>query len=264
MATPLPHQLDRTVTIQAERETVFRFLTDTARWASWWGAGSAIDARPGGALRIRYPDGTEAAGTVVEVRPPERIVFTYGYASGQPIAPGASTVTISLESDRGATRLHLTHAFANAATRDDHVQGWRYQLALFSNVVADAVHTAAGDLVDAWFDAWADPDLERRRATLDRIAAPDIAFRDRYGNTDGIADLMPHISAAQRFMPGIRMQRHGEIRHCQGTVLAEWIACGPDGLDRARGTNVFALGVDGRIRSVTGFMAPAATRGGHS
>lgn len=149
MPPPLPFQLDRTITIHAERETVFRFLTDTVHWASWWGAGSTIDARPGGDLRIRYPDGTEASGTVVDVQPPERIVFTYGYASGRPIAPGASTVTISLQPDRGGTRLHLTHAVADAATRDDHVQGWRYQLALFSNVVADAVNATASDVVDA-------------------------------------------------------------------------------------------------------------------
>lgn len=257
MPPPLPFQLDRTITIHAERETVFRFLTDTVHWASWWGAGSTIDARPGGDLRIRYPDGTEASGTVVDVQPPERIVFTYGYASGRPIAPGASTVTISLQPDRGGTRLHLTHALADAATRDDHVQGWRYQLALFSNVVADAVNATASDVVDAWFEAWAEPDLERRQATLDRIATSDVCFRDRFGNTDGIADLMPHISAALRFMPGIRMQRLGDVRHCQGTVLAEWVARGPDGHDRARGTNVFALTPDGRIQSVTGFMAPA-------
>ena len=90
-----------------------------------------------------------------------------------------------------------------------------------------------------------------------RLATPEIRFRDRFSNIDGLADLVPHVGAFQRFMPGIRMTRHGDVRHCQGTVLAEWIARGPDGQDRARGTNVFSLGADRRIRSVTGFMAPA-------
>ena len=80
----LPHRLDRSVFIGATPDTVFRFLTDTPRWAAWWGPGSTIDARPGGAVLIRYPGGTEASGEVVEVKPPERIVFTYGYASGKP------------------------------------------------------------------------------------------------------------------------------------------------------------------------------------
>jgi len=190
--------------------------------------------------------------------PPERIVFTYGYASGKPIPPDASVVTISLEPDHAGTRLSLTHAFADAAARDEHVQGWRYQLALFSNVVTDAINAGAADVVDAWFDAWAQPDAAARHETLERIAVPDVRFRDRYGNTDGIRDLLPHIAAAQRFMPGIRMSREGAVRHCQGTVLVEWVARGSDNQDRARGTNVFTLGPDGRIQSVTGFMTAAA------
>jgi hypothetical protein len=56
------------------------------------------------------------------------------------------------------------------------------------------------------------------------------------------------------------MQRTGNVRHCQGTVLAEWTAHSSDGQERARGTNVFVLGPDGRIRSVTGFMAPSAVQ----
>jgi uncharacterized protein YndB with AHSA1/START domain len=43
----LPYELKRVLVIQASRETVFRFFTDEARWAAWWGAGSTIDPRPG-------------------------------------------------------------------------------------------------------------------------------------------------------------------------------------------------------------------------
>src|SRR3954462_5276955 len=92
----LPHRLDRSLTIQAPRETVFRFFTDSARWAAWWGAGSTIDARPGGQVRILHPGGAEVIGEILTVEPPDRLVFTYGYASGNPIPPGASTVTIEL------------------------------------------------------------------------------------------------------------------------------------------------------------------------
>ena len=97
----LPYRLDRTVTITASRETVFRFFTDSARWASWWGAGSTIEARPGGPVYIRHPNGVETLGEVVEVQSPERIVFTYGFASGKPIPPGSSRVTIRLEEEEG-------------------------------------------------------------------------------------------------------------------------------------------------------------------
>src|SRR5262245_44720950 len=101
---PLPHRLDRTVVIEAPPDIVFRFFTDAGRWAAWWGAGSTIDAQPGGRLLIRYPDGTEVIGEVLEVANPERIVFTYGYASGQMIPPGGSLVTIRLAPDPRGTR----------------------------------------------------------------------------------------------------------------------------------------------------------------
>ncbi len=103
----LPHLLERTLVIEATRATVFRFFTDTDRWAAWWGAGSAIDPRPGGRVLIRYANGIEAQGEVVEIAEPERIVFTYGYESGKPIPPGSSRVTIRLEAVESGTRLHL-------------------------------------------------------------------------------------------------------------------------------------------------------------
>jgi len=250
----LPHRLDRTVVIGAAPETVFRFFTDTPRWAAWWGAGSTIDATPGGRLLIRYPGGVEASGTVVEVRPPQRIVFTYGYESGKPIPPDSSRVTIVLEPTGDATRVRLTHEFAEADVRDQHVQGWRYQLSLFGNVVADEVHAAAPAAIDAWFEAWADADAGRREQTLSKVAEATIRFRDRFSNIDGLAELVAHITGAQRFMPGFRMTRSGDVRQCQGTAVADWVAVGPDGNERARGLNVFVFNPRGQIESVTGFM----------
>src|SRR5438034_1278220 len=59
-----------------------------------------------------------------------------------------------------------------------------------------------------------------------------------------------------RLTPGIRMQRKGMVRHCQGVVLADWMAVGSDGKERMTGTNVFVFRADGRIDSVTGFTDP--------
>jgi uncharacterized protein YndB with AHSA1/START domain len=252
----LAYRLERSVVIHAPRENVFRFLTDTPRWATWWGAGSRIDARPGGSMLIRFPEGTEVSGEVLEVKPPERMVFTYGFAKGEPIPAGSSRVTIRLEPHDRGTHLHLTHEFADESVRDQHVQGWRYQLALFSNVVADELHADAASIVDTWFDVWAQPDERARETALREVADGDLRFQDRYGNTDGLDDLLPHITAAQFHMPGLRMRRVGNVRHCQGTALVDWIATGGDGQERARGTNVFVLGAAGKIRSVTGFWAP--------
>ena len=252
----LPYRLDRTVVIRAARETVFRFFTDNARWASWWGAGSTIDPRPGGAVHIRFPNAIEVSGEVVEVLVPEHIAFTYGYASGTPIPVGGSRVTIDLEAYAGGTRLRLAHEFADTAMRDHHVQGWRYQLAVFGNVVADEIHRDAAGIVERWFGAWALSNEEERMQALERIAASAVQFRDRFSLTDGIADLSAHIAATHRFMPGLRMELRGVVSQCQGTVLAPWVAVAADGQERMSGTNVFVLGSDGRIESVTGLLNP--------
>jgi uncharacterized protein YndB with AHSA1/START domain len=251
----LPHELKRVLVIQASRETVFRFFTDEARWAAWWGAGSTIDARPGGRVVIRYPNAVEAWGEVIDVTPPERITFTYGYASGTPIPVGGSRVTIRLDAEGTRTRLHLTHQFADAAVRDEHIQGWRYQLSLFANAVANEVYAQADRQVDAWFEAWSEPDSATREGTLARIASRDVGFRDRFSAIEGLDDLSVHLAAAHRFMPGIRLRRAGDVRQCQGLVLADWVAHASDGQERSRGTNVFVFSSTGLIESVTGFWS---------
>lgn len=245
--------LERTVLIKATPETVFRFFTDSARWAAWWGAGSTIEPVVGGKVYIRHPNGIETLGEVLEIHEPDRIVFTYGYANGNPIPPGSSRVTIRLDADPAGTRLHLVHEFAEPAVRDAHIQGWRFQLALFSNAVANEVFAYAAKAIDAWFDAWTIPDDQAREKSLAAIVEPGITFRDRYSLLDGLSDLAAHTGAAQRFMPGIRMVRRGEVRHCQGTVLADWIALDGEKKERMSGVNVFVFGPDGKIDSVTGF-----------
>lgn len=249
----LPHRLDRTVTIHASPEIVFRFFTDTVRWAKWWGAGSHIDPRPGGDIYIKHPGGIESAGQVVSIDAPKTLVFTYGFVSGKPIAAGSSRVTITLEPDRAGTRLTLVHDLPDEAARDEHVQGWRFQLSLFANVVSDEVTANAAQFADLWFQAWAEPDPIARKKMLQEVAVPDVRMQDRFSNLEGIDDVLPHIAASQRFMPGLRMQRSGEVRHCQGMVLADWIVTGLDGQQRGKGTNVFVFSPGGKIEWVTGF-----------
>jgi uncharacterized protein YndB with AHSA1/START domain len=259
----LAHRVDRVLMIQAPPEIVFGFFTDNERWAAWWGAGSTIDPTPGGEVRILMPGGVEVRGEVLEIAAPVRLVFTYGFTSGTPIPVGASRVQIELEESNGATRLQLFHDFDEPAVRDEHVQGWRYQMSLFSNLVANRLHAGAAQTVDQWFAAWSEPDGATREAALDRIAASNVQFSDQFSAVAGLDDLKPHLAAVHTFMPGMRIMRDGEVRHCQGRVLADWVARGADGNERARGTNVFALFGDGRVASVVGFWnRPAAgTRG---
>jgi uncharacterized protein YndB with AHSA1/START domain len=253
----LLQRLERTVLIHATPRTVFRYFTDSGRWAKWWGEGSTIEGTPGGKVYIRHPGGIETLGEVLEIADPERIVFTYGYASGNPIPPGASRVTIRLEPDPAGTRLHLLHEFAEAGPRDQHIQGWRFQLSTFANAVANEVYSDAAKTVDAWYSAWAIADDKAREHALVSIVTPDISFRDRYSLLNGLEDLTAHAGAAQRFMPGIGLRRKGEVRQCQGTALADWIAVGTDGKEHMRGTSVFVFAPDGRLESAVSFGNPS-------
>jgi uncharacterized protein YndB with AHSA1/START domain len=252
MMAVLPYTLDREIVIGATPETVFRFFTDTPRWAAWWGAGSTVDPRPGGQVYIRHPGGIEASGEILEIAPHQRFVFSYGFASGKPIPPGSSRVTITLAEDADGTRLNLTHELPDASARDEHVQGWRFQLSLFANIVSEEVNAGAAHAIDAWFSVWSITDAAERERVLAGIAAPGVQFRDRFSKLDGIADLVPHVGAAQRFMPGMRLERKGNVRHCQGTALADWTAVGTDGQERGHGTNVYRFDARGRIVDVTG------------
>jgi uncharacterized protein YndB with AHSA1/START domain len=251
--TDLPHRVDRSVLIAARRTTVFRFFTESALFADWWGPGSRIDPRPGGEVHIRYPGNVVASGQVVELQPPERIVFTYGYEDpAKPIAPGGSRVTITLEEQPRGTLVRLVHEIADAATRDLHVPGWRFQLSLFANVVAAVEHAGVEAAVDRWFALWAEPDSAARATAVAALCAADVSFHDRFGCIAGAAELAEHIGAAQRHMPGVRLERDGPVRHCQGTALADWQARGPDGSVAGRGTNVFDLAGGGRFVRVVG------------
>lgn len=251
-----PHLLERTVDIGAPVDVVFEYFSNSASWAAWWGPGSEIDARPGGRLLIRHSNGVEVTGEVLAVDPPRRIVFTYGYATGeqQPKVDG-SRVTIALEPRGTSTRLSLTHAFADVAHRGAFVQGWRFQLSVFATVIADRLHAGAAETVDAWFAAWSNPDGPSRDAEVERLAAADVRFRDRYSLVQGHEDLQAHLAAVHRFMPGLRITRDGAVRHCQGVVVVDWVARAPDGAERGRGQNVFTLGGDGRIADVVGLWS---------
>jgi uncharacterized protein YndB with AHSA1/START domain len=240
--------LDRRITICARRETVFAYFTDSNRFAKWWGEGSRIEPRPGGAVLIHYPNGITAKGEVVAIDPPERIVFTYIYGGD-----AESLVTITLDETKEGTVVNLRHAFSSAKIRDTFVQGWRYQLALFSKAVADEAQGEVALRVDAFLRAWGEPDGKARRDLMEACATPGIVFRDAYSATDGIDDMLANLDAIQLFMPGITLVRSGDVRHSHGTAIARWTAKKENGDPAGTGTNVFDLSPEGRIARAVGF-----------
>jgi len=254
---PIETTVERTILILAGRRTVFRYFTDPERFAAWWGAGSTIEGRVGGKMRIRFPNGESVSGEVLEIVPDSFVSFTYGYdAPGKPIPPGGSRVTVSLEERRGGTLVTLRHEVPDAKTRDAHVAGWRHQMAVFSTVVADEQHAGLPALLDRYFAAWNARRPEEIRAALEASVAEDVEYRDAFGALFDREELAAHLALVPMYMPGLTLRRAGEPRQCQGRGLVDWVAEGTDGAAKARGTNVFTLAPDGRLARVTGLWAP--------
>ncbi|HEX6813661.1 MAG TPA: SRPBCC domain-containing protein [Planctomycetota bacterium] len=251
--TRLPFSLDRTVVIHAPRAVVFRYFADPERFARWWGEGSSIEGRVGGAVRIVYPNRVVAGGAVTRFEPERLVAFTYGYEDPQkPIPIGGSLVTIELRDHADGTLLTLRHDLPSEVDRDHHVPGWRFQLSLFANAVADEHHRTAQSMADQWFAAWAEADAKALTRLLTACTIDDVTLQDRYSCLRGRADLLDHIVMTQKFMPGIVMTRAGDVRHCQGTALVEWTAEDAAGAMRGKGCNVVRFAADGRIAGVVG------------
>ena len=97
------------VYIAAQPETVFPYFTDPGRYIQWMGAGATLEPVPGGCYRILMRDGVETAGEFVEVDPPYRLVFTWGWTHDHAVPPGTTRVVVTLRAERGGTRVVLRH-----------------------------------------------------------------------------------------------------------------------------------------------------------
>ena len=251
MSADLPEILDRRIVIRALPESVFEYFRDSERFARWWGEGSRIDPRAGGEVFIRFPNGVTVRGRIVEVEPPRRIVFTY-------VSGGIdSLVSVHLEETADGTALDLRHAFSSVKIRDLYVQGWRFQLNLLSKSIADDAKAEVTRTIETFFQAWSEKDPQGRRALLESCATPEISFRDPYGATDGIDDLVANLAAVQAFLPGVTLSRAGEVRLSHGTALVGWNARRESGESAASGVSVFELAPDGRIARAVGFWDSA-------
>jgi uncharacterized protein YndB with AHSA1/START domain len=118
--------IEREVRIDASPETVFGFFTDPALMVRWKGAQATLDPRPGGVFRVEISEQAIAIGEYIEVDPPNRVVFTWGwegdYAS---TPPGSSTVEISLTPDGDGTLVRLVHSeLPTPESAEAHGQGW--------------------------------------------------------------------------------------------------------------------------------------------
>jgi uncharacterized protein YndB with AHSA1/START domain len=133
--------------IAARPETVFSFFTDREKWLSWMGRDGEFSFVPGGTYRTNVTGENVAEGRFVEIDPPKRLVFTWGWADGEmPVPPGSTTVEITLEPVAEGTFLRLVHrGLPSPEACTAHEEGWKHYTERL------AIVAAGGDPgPDAW------------------------------------------------------------------------------------------------------------------
>lgn len=124
------------VRIDAGPEAVFPFLTDPERIVRWKGVEAQVEAVPGGEYRVRVTMRNVAVGEYVEVDPPRRVVFTWGWEGDDRLPPGSSRVEIELVPDGEGTIVRLTHSGLPDGTEAGQLEGWRHFLPRLAAVAA--------------------------------------------------------------------------------------------------------------------------------
>jgi uncharacterized protein YndB with AHSA1/START domain len=144
--------VERELTIDASPETVWEFLVDPEKAVRWMGLSAQLEPRPGGVYRVEVLPTHVARGEFVELDPPRRLVFTWGWEqSGDgpvSVQPGASTVEFELTPEGSGTRLRFTHRdLPTPASAESHGYGWDHYLGRLT------IAAAGGDPgADSWLE----------------------------------------------------------------------------------------------------------------
>jgi uncharacterized protein YndB with AHSA1/START domain len=129
-----PLQLCIRRTFDSPREHVFKVFTDPEAIKLWWNPGDGsvvlnaeVDLRVGGnycfAIETQVGYRTNLRGTYVDVRPPERLVYTFSWDGALDI--GETLVTVEFRARGNDTEMILTHERLRAPTYVDfHSTGW--------------------------------------------------------------------------------------------------------------------------------------------
>jgi uncharacterized protein YndB with AHSA1/START domain len=113
------------IMIDAPRETVFEFFVDPVLMRRWMGGHVVLEPRKGGRFAVDI-GANHARGSYVEVRRPEKVVFTWGWDGSEHVPPGSSTVTCVFVATDGGTLVRLTHADLPSGEDIRHTHGWNH------------------------------------------------------------------------------------------------------------------------------------------
>lgn len=121
--------VDHRITIAAPATIVYELLTTADGLVAWMAVDAVAEPVPGGRLRWTHENGATMSGRFVELDPPTRVVFAYGWEGDlMGVPPESTTVEIDLMEDQGVTTLHLIHRGIPPGQVDAHRDGWEYFL----------------------------------------------------------------------------------------------------------------------------------------
>ena len=139
--SPEPVTIELTIIIEADPETVFSFLIDPKLMAEWFGISHVLEAKPGGTFRVEVSEDNIAVGVFIEVSPPRRVAFTWGWKSANALLstlkPDSSTVEIDLEPHPRGTLLRLVHRGLPEGLAQIHRERWEHYLDQLAAVVQE-------------------------------------------------------------------------------------------------------------------------------
>ncbi len=117
---------EKSVLVPLDPDETFALLTEPERLRRWQAVTARVELRAGGEYRWTIVPGHTAAGTITEIEPGRRLVFTFGWEAGEDLPPGASTVTITLEPAEGGTSVRLVHSGLTPEQAVGHLEGWSH------------------------------------------------------------------------------------------------------------------------------------------
>jgi uncharacterized protein (TIGR03086 family) len=120
---------DKTVILPVDPETAFELITQPERLRRWKTVAVRIDLRLGGEYRWTITPGNTASGTITNLEPGKSLEYTWGWDGSTDLPPGASKVTVTLESVVGGTSVRLVHEGLTPEQETGHAEGWDHYLA---------------------------------------------------------------------------------------------------------------------------------------
>ena len=127
---------EKSVLVPLNADDTFALITEPDRLRRWQVITARVDLRAGGDYRWTIVPGHSVAGTITEVEPGRRVVFTWGWEGSTDLPPGSSTVTVTLEPADGGTLVRLVHEGLAGEQLDSHAMGWNHYLGRLATVAA--------------------------------------------------------------------------------------------------------------------------------